>query len=149
MITIRPIRANEVDTARDVIIAVCFEFFGQAPVAFEDMDDIDLHYSGDEGAFLVLASSEKVVGTGAIRRLDDSTCELKRMWFLKEYRGRGWGREMAYRLFDSARQKGYTRIRLDTSAVLTQAIGLYRGLGFQDIERYNDGPGTIFMEKTL
>lgn len=149
MVEIRPLREAEVEAARQVITAVCFEFFGHAPLEFEDMDDIQSHYSGSTGAFLVLTDDGKVVGTGAIRCLDDSTCELKRMWFLKEYRGRGLGKQMAQMLLDSAKQMGYKRVRLDTSPTLEQAVGLYRKLGFHDIKRYNNGPGTLFMEKTL
>lgn len=149
MLQIRPIREDEVEAARRVISAVFLEFFGHAPVEFEDTDDILSEYSGDDGAFLVLVDGERVVGTGAIRRLDEGTCELKRMWFLREYRGRGFGKEMARMLMDSARQKGYQRIRLDTAPNLEQAVGLYSRLGFHFIERYNDGPGSLFMEKAL
>jgi hypothetical protein len=44
---------------------------------------------------------------------------------------------------------GYQRVRLDTLTLLESANRLYRRLGFYPIERYNDGPGTIFMEKRL
>jgi putative acetyltransferase len=149
MIQIRPIREDEIEAATRVIEAVCLEFFGQAPAEFEDMENIHLHYSGDIGTFLVLTDGEEVVGTGAIRRLDENTCELKRMWFLKEYRGRGLGKQMAQMLLASARQKGYKRVRLDTSPKLEQAVGLYSRLGFRFIERYNSGPCSLFMEKEL
>ena len=149
LLEIRPIRTDEVEAAKQVITTVCFEFFGQAPVDFEDMDDLQSQYSGDSGTFLVLTDGEKIVGTGAIRRLDAHTCELKRMWFLKEYRGHGWGKRMAQMLLNSARQMGFSRVRLDTSPKLEQAVRLYRKLGFDFIERYNDGPCTLFMEKTL
>jgi putative acetyltransferase len=52
-------------------------------------------------------------------------------------------------LFDFARSAGYKRVRLDTVPILPAANKLYRRLGFYEIERYNDGPGTIFMEKRL
>jgi putative acetyltransferase len=149
MLLIRQIQAGEVEAARHVIEEVCFEFFGLAPAEFDDMDDIERYYSGDAGTFLVLVDDARVVGTGAIRRLDNSTCELKRMWFLKEYRGRGLGKEMALLLLEDARQKGYQLVRLDTAPELERAIKLYQSLGFSSIERYNDGPCTLFMEKLL
>ncbi|HEX8833279.1 MAG TPA: GNAT family N-acetyltransferase [Abditibacteriaceae bacterium] len=149
MVIIRPIQRDEVEAAKQVIETVCLEFFGHAPHDFEDMDDIRAQYSGDSGIFLVLADNNKIVGTGAIRRIDNYTCELKRMWFLQEYRGRGFGKEMAQSLLKRARQMGYKRVRLDTSPELVQATGLYVRLGFQPIERYNDGPCSLFMEMTL
>jgi putative acetyltransferase len=40
-------------------------------------------------------------------------------------------------------------VRLDTALELEAANKLYRRLGFGSIERYNDGPCTMFMEKQL
>ncbi len=140
---------DQIAAAKEVVARGCFEFFGRAPVAFEDMDAISTQYTEPFGTFLVLLDGEKVVGTGAIRRLDDQTCELKRMWFLPACRGKGFGAKMAAQLLDFARSAGYQRVRLDTSAELKAANQLYQRLGFYPIERYNDGPGIIFMEKLL
>jgi putative acetyltransferase len=71
------------------------------------------------------------------------------MWFLPAYRGKGYGARMAELLLEFARSAGYTRVKLDTSPVLAAANKLYQRLGFHPIERYNDGPCTIFMEKRL
>ena len=56
---------------------------------------------------------------------------------------------MAELLFEFARNAGYKRVKLDTSPVLEKANKLYQRLGFYPIERYNEGHGTIFMEKQL
>jgi hypothetical protein len=78
----------------------------------------------------------------ALRRLDDETCELKRMWLLPPIAG--WlGRKMAQQLLDIAVRRGYKRTRLDTSPRQQQALRLYTKIGFQPIERYNDGPCEI------
>jgi putative acetyltransferase len=148
-LTIQLLTENQIDAAKAVIIAGCLEFFGHPPTVFEDMDQISTQYTEPPGTFLVLLDDGRVVGTGAIRRLDDQTCELKRMWFLPEYRGKGHATKMCELLFEFARSAGYQRIRLDTSPLLLAANKLYQRLGFQPIERYNDGPGTIFMEKEL
>jgi putative acetyltransferase len=123
--------------------------FGQPPAEFEDMDMVSSIYSEPTGIFLALLDGDGLVGTGAIRRLDEQTCELKRMWFLPAYRSKGYGARMCEALFEFARSAGYQRIRLDTVPVLAAANRLYQRLGFHPIERYNDGPGTIFMEKCL
>ena len=113
------------------------------------MTDLESHYGPPDGTFLVLLDRERVAGTGAIRRLDAETCELKRMWFLRDYRGKGHGFRMAGLLLDFARRAGYKCVRLDTAPELEQANRLYRRLGFSVIERYNAGPATVFMEKRL
>lgn len=99
----------------------------------------------------MLVDNEQVVGTGAIRKLDDEICKLKRMWFLKEYRGQGRGWKMAQMLFDFARQVGYRKVRLDLANEerQPQALKPYKRLGFYPIDRDNDGSCNIFMEKSL
>jgi putative acetyltransferase len=140
---------EQIEAAKAVVIAGCLEFFGHPPQCFADMDAVTSQYREPSGTFLALMDGPRVVGTGAIRRLDAETCELKRMWFLPEYRGKGHGTRMCERLFEFARAAGYKRVRLDTASELKAANRLYQRLGFRPIERYNDGPADIFMEMSL
>ncbi|MEA5505942.1 GNAT family N-acetyltransferase [Halotia wernerae UHCC 0503] len=159
MVEIRSIQQHQIEQAKQTIMTVCLEIW-QGILTEEDlrrydsMSDIEnvrSHYFDNSGIFLVLVDNEQVVGTGAIRKLDDEICELKRMWFLKEYRGKGWGRKMAQMLFNFATQVGYRKVRLDLANEKgqSQALKLYRRLGFYPTERYNDSPCNIFMEKLL
>lgn len=148
-IKIQPLHKSQIEAAKAVIIEGCLEFFGHPPQYFADMEDIESHYVPPSGTFLVLLDGEQVVGTGAVRRLDAQTCELKRLWFLPPYRGKGLGAKMVELLFEFARTAGYQRIRLDSASELQAANRLYQRLGFYDIGRYNDGPATVFMEKQL
>jgi GNAT superfamily N-acetyltransferase len=148
-LTLQRLTDSQIEAAKEVIVQGCLEFFGKPPAEFEDLDAISSMYREPSGIFLVLLDSEQVVGTGAIRRLDGQTCELKRMWFLPAYRGKGYGAKMSEALFQFAHSAGYKRVRLDTTPVLAAANRLYQRLGFYPIERYNDGPGAIFMERSL
>ena len=149
MLTIQPIKPGQIEAAKAVVTAVCVEFFGRAPVNFGDMNDLAAHYAPPSGTFLVLMDGDQVAGTGAIRRIDDQVCELKRMWFLPAYRGIGQGTRMAEALFAFARAAGYSWIRLDTDPVLEAANRLYQRLGFTEVRRSAKGPCIIFMEKKL
>lgn len=157
MIEIKPLQLHQVAEVKRVILAVCNEIW-QVPEevirrydAMSDIDDVQSHYFDNNGTFLVLSDDGRVVGCGAIRRLKDDICELKRMWFLKDYRGRGLGTKITQMLLDFARITGYKKVRLDTTdeQKQAQALKLYQRLGFYFIERYNDGPCTMFMEKML
>jgi len=157
MIEIKPIELDQVEEVQQVIVAVCHEIW-QLPEevirrydAMSDLDNLRSHYFDNNGTFLVLIDEGRVVGSGAIRRLNNDICEVKRMWFLKAYRGRGLGTKMAQMLLDFARKKGYKKVRLDTTdeQKQAQAIQLYQRLGFYFIERYNDSSCTRFMEKIL
>ena len=148
-IIIQRLEDSQIEAAKSVIRDGCLEFFGEPPLEFRDMDEISAQYSEPSGIFLVLMDGERVVGTGAIRRLDERTCELKRMWLLPAYRKKGHGGRICARLLQFACTAGYERIRLDTASELADAKLFYERLGFYPIDRYNDGPATIFMEKRL
>ena len=90
-------------------------------------------------------------GCVALRPLEGQIGELKRMYIPPAYRGQGWGRRLAERLFAEARQAGYLRLRLDTIDTMKEALGLYRSLGFREIPpyRHNPIPGAIYLELDL
>jgi len=78
-------------------------------------------------------------------------CEMKRLYLTPEARGTGLGRALAAAIVQAARDIGYSELRLDTLASMASAIGLYRQLGFAEIEPYYEPtpPGTIFMALRL
>lgn len=159
MTEIKPIEQHQIEQAKRVVTAVCLEIWQDILTeedlshydSMSDIENVQSHYFNDRGVFLVLINNGQVVGTGAIRKLDNEICELKRMWFLKEYRGQGWGWKMAQVLFDFARQMRYRKVRLDLASEerQSQALKLYTRLGFYPVERYNNGPCNVFMEKLL
>jgi ribosomal protein S18 acetylase RimI-like enzyme len=124
-----------------------------------DLLQIEKHYNkADGGSFWVAERStgnnshSQIVGTIAIRNLKqlESTCELKRMYVLKEFRRLGIGQRMLDIATDFARRMGYSRIVLDSSKRLDAARALYLKAGFVDIPRYNDNyRADVFMERRL
>jgi len=161
MITIRPICDEEIPAAKRVILSVAYNIFGfdgtledsiryfLAAGKLKDLDDVQANYFKAGGMFLVALNGEQVIGSGALRRLDDETAELKRMWLLEAYHGQGVGYRLITQLFDFARMQGYTRVRLQTSPEQIRALAFYRKVGFHEIPCYNDGVGEISMEASL
>src|SRR5688572_14466519 len=136
-IRIAPMEPQHVASAKRVIITVVCELFAgdtspckidqslvkyEAAKQFADIDEFEEHYFSRNGIFLVLLDDAQVVGTGGLRPLHGSIAELKRMWFLPPYRGRGLGRNMAEHLLQFARSVGYTHVRLDTGHTQTAAL---------------------------
>ena len=162
MIEIRCIKPDEGPAAKRVIYRVAHDIFHdprslEESIAYhesrgelKDMDDIQRNYFENGGIFLVMLDENHLIGTGAIRQLEDDICELKRLWLLSQYHGRGLGYRMIQELFSFARENGYRRIWLQTDAVQqSRALEFYRRLGFYEIPRYTDRTDDIAMEMSL
>lgn len=162
MIEIRRINPDEVTAAKRVIYRVAHEIFND-PLPLEesivyhesrgelkDMDTIQQTYLDNGGIFLIMLDDSQLIGTGAIRKIQNDTCELKRLWLLTSYHGKGLGYRMLQKLFSFARQRGYRRIWLQTDAVYqSRALNFYKRIGFYEIPRYTDRTDDIAMELSL
>jgi GNAT superfamily N-acetyltransferase len=91
-----------------------------------------------EGAFLVAYLDDLAVGCGALRRLDETTAELKRMYVNPSVRGRGIGRALLDALEGEARVLGVTRIVLETGTRLVPAIKIYEAMGYVRIPLFGE-----------
>ena len=157
-IAIRPIEQHDVPAARALILGVAArlfqadateEFIKRHGHTLEDVDDYRRDYSAPDGLFLVAYDGDLLIGTGAIRRYDGDTAELRRMWLLEPYQGRGIGYRLWLRLEAFARTASYRRIRLTTDEENARARAFYQRLGFYPIDPYGDGREDIFLEKQL
>ena len=162
MVNIRPIQPEDVAPAKRVIYQVAHRLFHDTRPLEEsiadletqgrlrDMDSFESAYVKNDGIFLVITDEDQVIGTGAIRKIDEETCELKRFWLLFEYHGKGLGYHMMQELLAFARRKGYTRIRLETDRnEQSRAYNFYKRLGFYDIPRYGDNEDDVALEMRL
>jgi ribosomal protein S18 acetylase RimI-like enzyme len=109
-------------------------------------------YAGPTGRLLLARVDEAPAGCGAIRQLESSVCEMKRLFVKPEFRGCGLGRKLAEALIGDARGMGYAVMRLDTVAEkMGDAVRLYKALGFYEIPAYypNARSGTLYFELRL
>jgi GNAT superfamily N-acetyltransferase len=107
---------------------------------------------GAEGGMLLLATfHDEPAGTIALRRLDRTAGELKRLYLRPQYRGHGLGRLLLESVMERAGAMGYERLYADTLPAMATALRLYQGAGFELIEAYsgNPTPGAIYMKRDL
>ena len=103
-----------------------------------DLSDIEENYVDSGGIFVVLQDEKgQIAGTAGLMRINDRQCELRKMYFLPEVRGRGWGESLLDYLVDSAGRLGFDEIHLETNNTFHAAIGLYPKVGFEPKE---EGP---------
>lgn len=124
-------------------------------LSFQDFDrelaGLPGEYAPPGGCVLVAEDADEVTGCVALRPLAHGVCEMKRLYVRPAYRGRALGRTLAEDVIEQAKQRGYQAMRLDTVPGMTDAITLYRKLGFQPIPPYrpNPIPGAMFFELRL
>jgi putative acetyltransferase len=138
------------EIARRLIEQMCSELsarYGTPPSPFSAADT-----SAPRTTFLVVRHGSEPVGCGALRRLDDDTAELKRMYVAAAARRRGIARRLLAELERCAVQFGYRAIRLETGLQQPEAIALYESGGYTRIPAFGSyvgNPISVCFEKLL
>ncbi len=104
----------------------------------EELKTLDQIYAAPGGTVLLVLLDEEPVGTVAFKTIGPGISEMKRFFLLPEKQGVGAGRALAVALMELAQARGFSSMRLETAGLQYEAIGLYKSLGFKDIEVYSD-----------
>ena len=139
---IRPIRPED-DAAIAAIIRTVMPEFGATGCGFAindpEVDWMSRAYAQPRCAYFVIEQDGVIVGGAGIAPLeggDGTTCELRKMYFLPQARGRGAGAAMMQRCLQAARDAGFRQCYLETLGGMDAAMKLYERSGFTRI----DGP---------
>lgn len=124
------------NVVRDVIVEMGAPKVG---TAYEDkaLDDLHGTYEKERAIYYVIEHQGKVVGGGGIAPLDNfdgNTCELQKMYFLAETRGKGLGSKLISICLDKAKEFGFDECYLETMPYMTAAQKLYKKNGFTNID---------------
>ncbi len=92
-------------------------------------------FTAPHGALLVVVEDGEPVAGGALRRYDEQTAELKRIWTAREHRRRGLATFVLTELEAEALRRGYHRIFLTTGSRQPEAVALYRSAGYTPLPR--------------
>jgi GNAT superfamily N-acetyltransferase len=139
-------------------VVAIFREYVHSPSVSLDFQDYEREFAGlpgqyaaPEGRLMLACDDGAIVGCGALRRVDATTCELKRVYVRPVARGKSLGRHMVLRLLDEAKLAGYTRVCLDVLPEFVAAQRLYESLGFVAAEPVSFNPvvGTKFLELRL
>jgi len=151
---IQPSSQIELESARALLreyeasleISLCFQNFEK------ELADLPGKYSPPSGRLLLAYVDNQLAGSVALRKHDEDTCEMKRLFLRPGFRGLGLGKALVVKIIDEAKSIGYKRMCLDTiPGKMDSAIALYKAMGFQDISPYYDNQATDsrFMQKDL
>ena len=117
----------------------------------KELETMHVQYNKPDGVLLLVYINDNPIACVAVRKSDERTAELKRMYVRSAFRGHRIGVELLKRSVSMAKEIGYKKIRLDTLENMVKAQELYKSHGFYVIPpyRFNPIPGTVYMEKIL
>jgi len=140
------------------IIKKLFEEYAESlgfDLSFQNFDgelaNLPGEYALPTGCLLLATYQGNAAGCIALRRIDKTICEMKRLFVRPQFQRKGIGRALAEAVIERAKRAGYKQMRLDTAPTMDVARNLYSSLGFEEIEayRYNPLKGAVFMELIL
>ncbi len=136
-ITLRRIEKKDNTAIAEVIRTVFREFGIDRPgtVYYDPETDNLYKMFSVSGSFYWIAESEnKIVGGCGVyptADLPEGCAELVKLYLLPGLRGKGIGKMLMEKTFESARELGYSRLYLESMPELNRAIGIYEKTGFR------------------
>jgi putative acetyltransferase len=137
---IRPIEKKDNPHIASIIRLVLLDFgVPKVGTAFADpsLDSMFENYQKRRAGYFVLEENGVVIGGGGVAQLENyagNVCELQKMYFLPEARGRGLGTQMIDLCLNKARELEFEKCYLETISYMEAAIKLYKRYGFQNLE---------------
>ena len=132
--------------ADSIGIDLCFEGFDT------ELEELPGKYGPAQGGLFVAMVDGKPAGCVGVRPLEPPLiAELKRLYVRPAARKLGLGAALTNRAIERARERGYSRMRLDSLPSMVDAQRIYRRLGFKVIPSYKYNPvhGATYMELEL
>jgi putative acetyltransferase len=140
MLNFRPIEPRDDAAVAAIIRAVMPEFGADGPgfaIHDPEVDHMSRAYAAPGAAYFVVEDEAgRVVGGGGVAALEGGepgVCELRKMYFLPEARGKGLGEALLRHCLAVAATLGYRTCYLETLTGMDQALKLYGKLGFRPL----------------
>ena len=145
---------KELDVIRDLFRE--YEKELNDDICFQSFDEEVKHplkkYGPPSGDLILAYWEDEIAGCIALTRMKEpGACEMKRLYVKPGLRKNKIGRLLIEELLNSAKERNYKRMKLDTFLKLQAAVHLYHHYGFENISAYynNPLPGVVYMEKVL
>ena len=102
------------------------------------LDSMYENYQSEKHAYFVVEDQGVILGGAGVAPLQDfkgPVCELQKMYFLSEIRGKGFGQKMIEKCVGQARIFGFEQCYLETMPYMEAAVKLYKKYGFKDLDK--------------
>jgi ribosomal protein S18 acetylase RimI-like enzyme len=117
----------------------------------EELRQLNEMYALPNGGIILCKEKEEYIACVGIRRLDETTAEMKRMYVKPVHQGKGIASELLKLSIGLAKHCRYTSIRLDTLNTMAPAMNLYKKFGFIETPAYYFNPNetVVYFQKSL
>ena len=117
----------------------------------EELKSLPGPYAPPDGELLLAKRGDHVLGSIALKLLKPRVAEIKRLFVRPQARKTGVGKALVSAILNTAKERGYREIKLDTLPEMESAIALYKSFGFEPIPPYGSHPypGLVTLGKTL
>lgn len=158
-IQIREIQAGD-NAQIEAVIRGCFPEF-KIPLegtAYADPETKAMYesYQNDNEVYFVIDDNGTLLGGGGVKPLKDfetKVCEIQKMYFSPNIRGKGYGKALFQKCLDAAKSLGYIQCYLESAPQLKAAIHIYEHFGFKHLNAPLGNTGhtscSIWMIKDL
>lgn len=156
---IREIQPEDNEQVAQVVRSVLVEMgVPKVGTAYEDkaLDDMYRTYEHPRMDYFVVEENGKVIGGAGIAPLpghEEAICELQKMYFLPEARGKGLGAQMMDTCLKFAKSEGFSQCYIETLPYMEDARKLYVRTGFESLGKPMGETGhyncTVWMLKDL
>lgn len=85
---------------------------------------------------ILLYENNSAIGCGAIKRYNDESYEVKRMFVHPDARGQGSGQKIVMALEKWAKELGAAQLILETGKRMPDAVQLYKKMGYRISKNY-------------
>ena len=140
-ICIRPIEVQDNPVVEALIKSVFDELdLPKTGTAYEDVSlkTIFENYNVENAAYFVLEKEGKIIGGAGVAALENPSngvCELQKMYFLPEARGKGFGTQLMRICLEKAKTVGFKSCYLETLPEMKDAQKLYVKSGFDYLDQ--------------
>jgi len=128
------VRKLFIEYQKSLGIDLCFQNYD------EELKSLPGKYAQPDGRLYLITIEEEIAGCIALRRFDETRCEMKRLYIRPKYRGHHCGQILVDKVIQEAKMIGYEEMVLDTLSSLTSAVSLYKRNGFIEVDSYYDNP---------
>ncbi len=138
--SIREIQKSDNQDIAKIIRQVLIEFgVPKVGTAYEDksLDNMFDTYNSDQSSYFVVSKGERILGGAGIMQLQNSKeniCELQKMYFSPDARGKNLGFKMMQVCLEKAKESRFKSCYLETLPYMEGARKLYKKFGFKSLD---------------